>query len=359
MVLKKKKKLLPSNFVVTQSNFLVEARYNLPLAEQRLILTMISRIQPNDEDFKPYQISVRELSEFLGVDKSSAYRECKKTTESLLTRVINIQESSGLLQIGWVSSAKYVDGTGVVNLSFDPLLKPYLLKLKGNFTSSKLEMLLSFKSQYTIRIYNLLKQYEYLKERVIKLELFREIMGLRKDQYVLYADFKRFILCSVQKELLAKADIRFEFEEIKLGRKVAEIKLFIHPNTITKPKIAVDSVKTDEEQVVNPDYNELLSLIPEQHRNKKSVISAITNYQNKGYEYVKRNILYSNEKADKSYCGFFVKALKEDWGIDCEQTGKRETIKPQEIWERNGFASQKEYDSFMYEKIMSEYSKNN
>ena len=64
-----KKKSLPNSLIVTQSNQLVEAKYNLPLAEQRLILIMISRIQPDDEDFKPYRISVSELAEFLGVDQ--------------------------------------------------------------------------------------------------------------------------------------------------------------------------------------------------------------------------------------------------------------------------------------------------
>jgi plasmid replication initiation protein len=55
----------------------------LPLGEQRLVLTMIARIQPDDEDFKPYRIRVHEFAEFLGIDKGSAYRECKKTTEKL------------------------------------------------------------------------------------------------------------------------------------------------------------------------------------------------------------------------------------------------------------------------------------
>ena len=42
-----KKKELISSLIVTQSNELVEARYNLPLGEQRLILTMISKIHPD------------------------------------------------------------------------------------------------------------------------------------------------------------------------------------------------------------------------------------------------------------------------------------------------------------------------
>ncbi|ASF47093.1 replication initiation protein [Methylovulum psychrotolerans] len=350
----KKKIPLPTSLIVTQSNQLVEARYNLPLAEQRLILTMISRIQPDDEDFKPYCISVGELAEFLGVDKASAYRECKKTTENLLKRVVNIDETDGLLQIGWVSSAKYVDGSGEVNLSFDPLLKPYLLKLKGNFTSSKLEMLLSFKSQYTIRIYTLLKQYEKLKEREFDLEFLREVLGLRPDQYQLYADFKRFILVAVQKELTQKSDLYFNFEEIKGGRRVTAIRLLI----LTHEAVIMNPADKDNGEGALPPLDGLLSLIPEQHRSKKTVLSSVAAYEKKqGYDYVKRNILYSNGKADKSYAGFLVNALKEDWGHDweLEQQAAPAVKKKMTVWERQGFKSEKDYDAFMYRKQMESY----
>ena len=74
----RQKKILPSSLIVTQANELISARYTLPLVEQRLVLTMIARIQPEDEDFKEYRVSIRELSEFIGIDKNSAYRECKK-----------------------------------------------------------------------------------------------------------------------------------------------------------------------------------------------------------------------------------------------------------------------------------------
>jgi plasmid replication initiation protein len=360
---KLKKKLLPSSLIVTQSNQLVEARYNLSLGEQRLILAMIAKIQPDDEDFKPYRISIGELADFLGVAKGSAYHECKKITKSLLGRVLEITESGRLLQTGWVSSADYIDGTGMVNLSFDPLLKPYLLQLKGNFTSCKFEMLLSFKSQYTMRMYTLLKQYDRLKEREIELCQLREMLGLRNTQYEYYNDFKRTILEPSQKELAGKADFYFEFDEIKYGRRVGAIRFRIIPKNV----IESTSDKKQEKlisELVSPDdeiyalLDNLLLIIPEEHRTKKTILSALEAFEKKqGFDYVKRNILYSNAKADKSYAGFLNKALKDDWGHDweLEQQAVPEKKKVVEIWERQGFSSQKEYDDFMYRKQMEAY----
>jgi plasmid replication initiation protein len=371
---KQKKKALPKSLLVTQANELVQARYNLPLGEQRLVLIMISKIQPEDEDFKPYKIRVGELAEFLGIDKGSAYRECKKITESLLGRVLSIDESDGLLQTNWVSSAKYIDGTGIVNLSFDPSLKPYLLQLKSNFTSCKLEMLLSFKSQYSVRIYTLLKQYEKLKEREIELEELRTMLGVRLEQYHLYGDFRRYVLQATQKELAEKSDLYFEFDEIKYGRRVGAIRF--HIITKSQPKELPSEQLSLLEAIPNPltsfanldapkspIIDELMFLVPEQHKTKKTVLSAIIEHEKKlGADYVKRNILYSNAKSGKSYAGFLANALKQDWGHDWQLEQDQVAVTPvkkkvAEVWERQGFKSQKEYDAFMFEKQMQRYNK--
>jgi plasmid replication initiation protein len=362
---KKKKQSLPSS-IITQSNHLVEARYNLSLGEQRLILTMISRIQPDDEDFKPYTISIGELAEFLGVAKGSAYHECKKITKSLLSRVLEIREDGRLLQTHWVSSADYVDGTGIVNLSIDPLLKPHLLQLKGGFTSCKLDMSLSFKSQYTIRIYTLLKQYERLGDREIELHDLREMLGIGKDQYKLYANFKTDLLKPVKRELEDKADLYFEFDEIKYGRRVGAIRF----NIITKKPtntLSDNQDKPDQELIPLPppsneisnSLDQLLALVPEQHRQKKTILSALESFEKKyGFDYVKRNILYSNIKADKSYAGYLNNALRNDWGHDWnidQKTPVPTKKKALEVWERAGFGSEKEYNEHMYQKQMKDY----
>ena len=106
-----------------------------------------------------------------------------------------------------------------------------------------------------------------------------------------------------------------------------------------------------------PLATQLMLLVPEQHKAKKTVQTAVEAYEKKqGFDYVKRNILYSNAKADKSYAGFLNNALKDDWGhdweLDQQEVVKKKTV---ELWERQGFSSQKEYDEFMYRKQMESY----
>ena len=226
-------------------------------------------------------------------------------------------------------------------------------------------MLLSFKSQYSIRIYNILKQYERLKEREIELEQLKEMLGISKNQHVEYSNFKNNILRTTQQELKAKADLYFEFQEIKHGRRVGAIRFRI----MSQKKLIESTTDKDTVNVVpltpilsEPDslLAQLLLLVPEQHKAKKTVQTALEVFGNKqGFDYVKRNILYSNAKADKSYAGFLNNSLKGDWGHDwaLEQQAVVVKKKVKEVWERLGFKTEKEYAEDSFRKQMESYGK--
>ncbi|MCI5196178.1 MAG: RepB family plasmid replication initiator protein, partial [Candidatus Electrothrix sp. AW5] len=219
--------------LVVQSNKLIEARYSLTLGEQRLILAMVSMIQPDDADFFDYAISMKNLSELLNIDLKSSYREANKITERLLERVLHIQRPNGaLLKIHWVSSVLHEDGRVV--LSFDPKLKPYLLLIKREFTKYNLSIAAQFQSIYSIRIYQLLKQYKGIGYREFKLDELKDILGLKKTQYTVFKDFYRRVLNQAKKEFEKKdksgkfqCDLTFELEKIREGRKIARLKFII------------------------------------------------------------------------------------------------------------------------------------
>ncbi|KJU83889.1 replication initiator protein, partial [Candidatus Magnetobacterium bavaricum] len=148
--------------LVTKSNDLVEARYDLTLTEQRVILYMVSMIEPNDEDFKTYRITVSEFVKIIGIDDKSAYNQIRQVTENLISNILRIYqpETNSYLSVAWLSSSKYFAGDGYVELRFDPGLKPYLLGMKQRFTSYTLAAVARLNSVYSIRIYELLKQYQ-------------------------------------------------------------------------------------------------------------------------------------------------------------------------------------------------------
>ncbi len=68
------------------------------------------------------------------------------------------------------------------------------------------------------------------------------------------------------------------------------------------------------------EYRTLLNLLPKEQQRKKTIQYKIEQkFRKKGAEYVKRNILYANARANKNYRVFLLKALKEDWGLGWEE----------------------------------------
>ena len=218
------------NYLVTQGNNLIEARHKKPLTarEQKIILTMVSMIEPSDKDFKDYMISVRDFHEMLGLEGREHYTEIKTVVESLMTKVVEIPlEDKGWLMTHWVSTARYIDGSGVIQLRFAPELKPYLLQLKTVFTSYKLNNILSLKSVYAIRLYELMKKWQQLSRWECSIDSLRGKLGASNKSYNLYGNFKNKILIPAIKELNEQTDLFIQFTEVKKGRKVDAIEFII------------------------------------------------------------------------------------------------------------------------------------
>lgn len=212
----------PRRAVIIQSNRLIEAHYQLTIAEQRLIFAMISMIETTDEDFKSYKIRLIDLAELWDITQDVVYREAKKITARLMKRLLQITESDGtLIQLHWICLS--VHKPGYIILQFHPLLKPYLLQLKGAFTKCNLYMLNQFQSIHTVRIYQLLKQYEKIGRRTFLIDDLKEILGIEKTQYKVFTDFRKRVLNQARKELDMRGDITFDLEGIERGRKVEEI----------------------------------------------------------------------------------------------------------------------------------------
>jgi len=286
-------KQIEKNILVVQSNALIEASYRLTLQEKRLVLILISMIKKNDEDFKAYRFKVKDLAKAFGIkDSGSYYQEVQKITTGLMEKVLGIKEDTGTFFVHWFYYAKYWEKEGYVDLKFAPELKPYLLKIKERFTQFALKNIVKFKSIYTIRIYEFLRQYLNTEHKIRTFELqdFRAKIGLIEfdkkgdivsEKFKLYADIKRKILIPTQKELKKKADIYFDFEPIKTGRRVSDIKFILVENNDFKPT-----------EPVEPESKKL----PFTFKKTKQDIQ-----KNKQRELSKRDIVYQENKEKVNY----------------------------------------------------------
>jgi plasmid replication initiation protein len=231
-----KKTIKPANHWVTKANTLVEASYRLSLTQQRIVLFMTSLVQPEDEDFKTYRIHVRDLMDILDIDRSHLYAQMILMIRNLMKVVVTIPlPDEKHLDTHWINSQEYEIGGGYSDITFDPKLKPFLLHLKEKFTTYKLENVMKLKSIYSIRIYELLKQYQGIGKRTITIDSLRKMLGIELKEYSLYGDFKRKVILVAHHEINEKTDILFEYREIKLSRKVNELEFTITKKTPPAP----------------------------------------------------------------------------------------------------------------------------
>ena len=236
--------------LVRKSNSLVEARYKFNMWETRVFTKMITMVRRNDEDFKNYRIYLRDIIQEFGLDKDRAsYDLLRDGANTLLQKEVSIfhESEDGLNETRThliVSATTQVNGsnTNYIEVNFHPKMKPHLLELKNRFTVYDVKNILNLPSSYSVRIYELLKQYEKIGYRKFEFEDLKEIIGAKevyrnkkgkqetKDNYPLYGSFNQKILKKAQKHLLLHTDLCFEFEPIKMGRKVHEIRFIIMRN---------------------------------------------------------------------------------------------------------------------------------
>lgn len=321
---------MEKNYLVTKSNyFIMNSSYDLSLEEQKLILTLASLVQPDDEDFKPYKFKINDFMELLGVDTKTKYTEIPKITKELMKKVFEIEESDVIIQTAWLSSAIYKKGSGMVELEFSPRLKPYMLRLNGLFTQYKLVNILSMKSKYSPRIYEVLKCNEFKKQGFIEIEV-DELRKLLKAEniYPKYNDLKRKIILRTQSELKKLTDIYFEFEEIKTCRKVTSIRFYIHSNKLANKK-GFNAPKEEISITLDEDFNlseddkifELYNLFKEYKVGFDS-IKKILNSANGDIEKIKKVYEYSKTQNITNFVGFMVKMVSKDNFVEPKRINK-------------------------------------
>lgn len=220
--------------MIVKSNYMIEAKYKLSIPEQRLIYSLCSKINKNDEDFKAYRYNLQEIQQIL--NKKYSMKEVKQIIEGLRDRKLAIKKELSVLHINWLSSAEYFDDYRI-ELCFDPKLKPYLLQLKDCFTKMLLEEVSKFTNVNTSRIYELCSQYLKIGKRNITIEELRYYLQLEEDEYLLYADFKKRIINPAIKEINEKTRLNVSFTEIKTGRKVTGLNFEITGEEIKSPAL--------------------------------------------------------------------------------------------------------------------------
>jgi plasmid replication initiation protein len=217
---------LRGHMAVKPNDIIQKSRFQLSLQEQKIILYLISKIKPKDMHLKEHVFEIADFCNVCGIDAGSGtnYKNIKQTLKSLRDRSVWITLDDGSeTTLAWIDKITISHCSGAVSIKIDEMMKPYLLQLQDNYTQYELLYILAMRSQYSIRLYELLRSCEYQKKsKTIDIDELKR--RLSAENYIRYPDFKRCVLDVAMRGINSYSDIAVTYEPLKECRRYAAIK---------------------------------------------------------------------------------------------------------------------------------------
>lgn len=246
---------------VKKSNVLNEIRNaNASLVEYRLFCVYLAHLPINSEDSEDNVVTFRlaDYARITGLDRPRhADLEAQSHNLLKLTALIKTEDGGFVNRNLFCEFKLYRENEEwMVSLECNPKIAPMIREQKGRFLRYKLYNTIYLKSYNQQRIYELLKQYERIGERVLDLEDLRAYLSIEENEYPVWYDFSSKVLKVAQRALKEHTDICFEYEPIKKGRKVISVKFYITKNEAFIDQLCIDDL-VPEETVVTYDEDEI------------------------------------------------------------------------------------------------------
>jgi len=229
-------------YLVVKSNAIVQkSRYVLSVSEQKTIAYICSMIKPITLEAKAmqspycpdspwqleYDFNIRDYAKICGLDCDNGriYEETKALLKGLRDKSMWLTLEDGTeTTVGWLSKEWTNKKSGKAKIRLDEDMTPYLFDLQEKFLAYGLKNILAMKSQFSIRLYEILKSYTFQKSRTFELDELKKMLMVEKNKsYSNFADFKKRVLLPAQEEINELTDITVLFEPILKGRKTVKV----------------------------------------------------------------------------------------------------------------------------------------
>ena len=164
----KKKKEEAGSFVPSEiniynkSNFLIGSKYKSSLLENKIMAISLANSDrfetgASENESVYSRMNVAELRKALGANSGSFYQQLNQVAKEMTGKSIGMssEDSRTFRYVAVVISAECKDG--VFSIEYNHALRNMLLQLKRNYSRLNLSIMLKFTSNYSFRLYELLK----------------------------------------------------------------------------------------------------------------------------------------------------------------------------------------------------------
>jgi plasmid replication initiation protein len=268
---------IKKNYLVKKRNLLNEMRVtDMKLEERRFLAIYLSKINPNDINTRLVRFSLDDFAIIMGLGRLNI-KYIKSITDRLLCKIVSIPTENGGYKSFQVFKECTVDknteaGEWYIEIDAHDKALPLMFDFKKEYFSYQLGNALQVKSNNQLCMYEILKQYEKAGSRALSVEDLKEKLGIDKNEYKDFNNFRRSVLNVCQKALAKYTDIKFTYEPYgKRGKggKILYLKFFIKKNDTPIDQISIPDFVNQNRQTIDSsgidiaDENNMLSVYEE------------------------------------------------------------------------------------------------
>ena len=227
------------NKLIYQHNVITSGRYDYSACMLDILFMVLSGLEVGKME---YTIHVQDIEAITG--RKWNLKQLREATESIGSRMFEIETPERIRQIWLFSNVDYILGTGSFTVGINPKASPYFFELKNNFTAMQLKSVLNCSSKYAKRLYAIACQWRSVGSKRFEIEELKKMLGLidkkGNEQFVEITAFKKFVLEIAKKQINENTDIEIDFELKKRGRSFHWITLHINSQKFKQLEIEFD-----------------------------------------------------------------------------------------------------------------------
>lgn len=221
---------MESSKLVVKDNALIDASFNLSLVEHRLLLLAIIEARKINTltASTPIEISAHQYTKQFNIHEKESYKALKNACDFIFERrfsyVDRYKGDKLIKKVRWVSEVGYVENKGIVLIYLSDTVIGLISRLEEQFTKYHLNQVSSFKSKYSIRIYELI--IKWLSTGITQkyeINSLRSKLGLNENEYKTMSLFKSNVLDKAINEINTKTDLHVIYDQFKQGRSITHI----------------------------------------------------------------------------------------------------------------------------------------
>ena len=328
-----------SNTLVKTSNQLgvkkhtaiIQSSNTLSLLQRKICNALLYHAYPNLSTQDEHEITVKDLCRLILYNGNNQSVIKEALAELVSTRVEwNIVEE-GSKEEDWSASAVLADVNlkgGLCKYSYSNRMKK-LLHNPTMFAKLNLYIQSHFRSSYGLALYENCTRYENLPHtRWFDMDTFRKLMGVSKEHYKIFRDFKRRVLDKAIEEVNSYSDLFIEAEFQKKGSTVTQLRFLIKFRN-KKKRIGniIEGNQSSTNQSSEILHQKLNTIFAE---NKKTIKSILGKYS-ENYIIEKINLIentyYNKDGKIKNLPGLVMEALKSNFKDENVARQSRDKVK--------------------------------